>query len=406
MMQSRALHYFAQLHTFVDSAIDQGIFGGAVFFVKREGDWILHGAKGSLSADSDEAPMDEDIIFDVASLTKVLVTTPAIMLLQEAGELSIDDPVADYIESFRDTEKLCITIKDLLTHSSGLPAWAPLYVFADDKDEAIEFISHIPLRYTPGKEIEYSCLGFILLGRIVELVSGQDIAEFARGHIFEPLGLRQTFFRPPRELLSRIAPTEHGNVYEQAKAAQFIEEFSTVASQDRWLASRLRRAKRRLDSMRREGLIRGQVHDSNAYFLGGVSGNAGVFSCASDVMKMAEQFLPGASGRKRNAILSPESVRQMITPQKEVGNQCRGLGWQLIKGNGTSGGRLISRRAFGHTGFTGCSLWIDPLRELAVVLLSNAVCPRYKPDGMAAFRPAFHDLVVQFSDCIFSPAHA
>jgi len=405
-MQSRALHYFAQLHEFVDSAIDQRVFGGVVFFVKREGDWILHSAKGSLDIGSEDTPMDEDIIFDVASLTKALVTTPSIMLLQEAGELSIDDPVADYIPSFRDTEKLSITIKDLLTHSSGLPAWAPLYVFADDKASAIEFISHLPLQYSPGEEIEYSCLGFILLGRIVELVSGQDLAEFARQHIFEPLGLRQTSFHPPRDLFCRIAPTEHGNVFEQAKAARFVEEFSTVASQDSWLMPRLTRAEKRLDSMRRDGLIRGEVHDSNAFFLGGVSGNAGLFSCASDIVKMAEQFLPGVSGREKKAILSPESIRLTITPQKEVGNQRRGLGWQLIKGNGTSGGRIISRSAFGHTAFTGCSLWIDPLRELAVVLLSNALCPRYQPGPMSAFRPAFHDLVVKFSDCIFTPAHA
>jgi len=123
-------------------------------------------------------------------------------------------------------------------------------------------------------------------------------------------------------------------------------------------------------------------------------------------VQMAEEYLTGATGRGGTAILSPESIRLMIKSHREAEGQRRGLGWQLIEGTETSGGRVISRSAFGHTAFTGCSLWVDPLRELSVVLLSNAVCPRYNAEAMRAFRPAFHDLVVKFSDCIFKPAHA
>ncbi len=405
-MQGRALQYFAELHGLVDSAIRDRVFGAAVFFVKREGDWILHHAKGSLGTGSESAPLDEDVIFDVASLTKVLVTTPSVLLLQEAGELSIDDPVADYLPAFCKGHRSLVRLRDLLTHSSGLPAWAPIYLFADAKDEAIEFICRVPLEYEPMHRIQYSCLGFILLGRIVEMVSGQDLAEFAADHIFGPLNLRHTFFNPPGELLERIVPTENGNVHEQQMAARFLDEFETSASQDPFLESQYRRAKERLKSMRREGPIRGEVHDTNACFLDGVSGNAGLFSCASDVVQMAEEYLMGATGRAGTAILSPESIQLMIRTHKEAGGQRRGLGWQLIEGNETSGGRVISRSAFGHTAFTGCSLWVDPLRELTIVLLSNAVQPTYRKDSMKNFRPAFHDLVVKFSDCIFKPAHA
>jgi len=405
-MRGRALQYFAELHSLVDSAIQGRVFGGVVFFVKREGDWILHHAKGCLGATSEQVPLDEDVIFDVASLTKVLVTTPSLMLLQEVGELSIDDPVADYLPAFCEGKRSNVTLRDLLTHSSGLPAWAPIYLFADTKEEAIEFICRLPLEYEPMRKIQYSCLGFILLGRIVEMVSGQDLAEFAADHIFRPLNLRRTFFNPPGGLLERIVPTENGNVHEQQMAAHFLDEFSTSASQDPFLESQYQRARKRLNSMRREGPIRGEVHDSNAYFLDGISGNAGLFSSASDIVRMAEEYLMGATGRAETAILSPESIQLMIRTHKEAGGQRRGLGWQLIEGNETSGGRVISRSAFGHTAFTGCSLWVDPLRELTIVLLSNAIHPTYREDSMKGFRPAFHDLVVKFSDCIFKPAHA
>ena len=133
-MQGRALQYFAELHGLVDSAIQGRVFGGAVFFVKREGDWILHHAKGHLGSAPERAPLEKDVIFDVASLTKVLVTTPSVMLLQEVGELSIDDPVANYLPAFYGGKRSFVTLRDLLTHSSGLPAWAPIYLFADTKD--------------------------------------------------------------------------------------------------------------------------------------------------------------------------------------------------------------------------------------------------------------------------------
>jgi len=189
-------------------------------------------------------------------------------------------------------------------------------------------------------------------------------------------------------------------------AARYLDEFSAVASGGAFLQRQLSRGKERLELMRREGPIHGEVHDSNAYFLDGVSGAAGLFSCAADIIRIAEEFLPRATDRSEAPILSPESILSMVKPHCEGEGQRRGLGWQLIENNETSGGHIISRSSFGHTAFTGCSLWIDPLRKLAIVLLSNAVRPTHRHEGMRFFRPMFHDLVVNFSDCIFKPAHA
>ncbi|MBN1593703.1 MAG: beta-lactamase family protein [Candidatus Coatesbacteria bacterium] len=404
MSQGRALEYFAELHTLVEAAIRDRLFHGSVFLAKRDSDWILHQAKGYMDVDSRQRPMDEEVIFDVASLTKVLVTAPSIMILRDAGLLDIEDRVVDYIPGFCEGLRSEVTVRDLLTHSSGLPAWAPLYLFADDRDDAIDFISQLPLESPPGEAIRYSCLGFIMLGKIIETVSGQNLDDFATERIFEPLGLQQTFFNPPDVLKNRVAPTEDGNRYEQEMAARYLDDFDEIAPDDGPLRERYERAKGRLDKMKRSGPIHGEVHDTNCHFLGGVSGNAGLFSCASDVIRMAEEYMPGASPKFGNTILSPASLHLMASPHCEADGQRRGLGWQLVEGTATSAGRVLSTNSFGHTGFTGCSLWIDPVRDLSIVLLSNAVSPSHGSQGMREFRPKFHDLVAKFSDCIFKPA--
>jgi len=402
LVERKALQYLAQLDSLIDSALRSFLFPGMVCLVRRRGEWIIHKARGVLYAEDESVPMDEDVIFDVASLTKVLVTAPSIMLLNESGELSIDDAVSRYLPAFAGGDRSSVTLRHLLTHSSGLPAWAPLYLFGRTREKMVDFLCRIPLEYRPGERIEYSCLGYVLLGQIVEGVAGMSLAEFARKHIFEPLGLRNTWFNPPKEVWSRVAPTEDGVEYERNQARAFLDRFRMrLGNEARWSRA-LAAASRRLESLGRYGLIRGEVHDCNAYFMGGVSGNAGLFSSAEEVERIAREFLVGVTGSRRPIILAQETMRAMVKCQKSWSGQRRGLGWDLVSDNGSSAGSFISRSSFGHTSFTGCSVWVDPIRELTIVVLSNAVCPRYKPEAMQRFRPALHDLVVNFSDCIFS----
>lgn len=403
-MQSKALQYFSELHDLIDSSIRDSSFPGVVFLVKRRDEWILHHAMGRLRPDL--GMMNEDVIFDVASLTKVLATAPAVMLLHQTGLMSIDDRVVKHIPAFIGGEKALVTVADLLAHSSGLPAWAPLYLYGESPDEMFDFLCRLPLRYSPGERVEYSCLGYILLGKIVEAVSGQEFSAFVTEHILEPLELRRTFFNPPEHLLSHIAPTEDGNGHELRMATQFLDDFSAVAAHDDELKPYQQRAERRLGEVRREGVIHGEVHDCNSYFMGGATGNAGLFSCASDLVRFSEEFLGGLTGRAKPRILAPESIRQMTECHRASDDQRWGLGWQLVTEKTTSAGSIMPRSAFGHTAFTGCSLWVDPLREQVIALLSNAVHPKYNPDAMRRFRPAFHDLVVKFSDCIAPLVHA
>ena len=189
-------------------------------------------------------------------------------------------------------------------------------------------------------------------------------------------------------------------------ASQFAQDFSAKALQNTQLATDAKGASDRLKQTRREGLIHGDVHDSNAYSLGGVSGNAGLFSTASDIMKMADEFMAGATGTSEPMLLTASSIRQMSRCQRSADGKRRGLGWQLSGGKSSSCGSRISQNAFGHTGFTGCSLWLDPKRQLTVAILSNAVCPRYKPEAMSGFRPKFHDLAISLSDHTFKQAKA
>jgi len=335
--------------------VDSGMIPGFVLLVVRKSVIVIHEAYGYSSLVPDKRPMRRDTIFDIASMTKPIATATALMKLVESGEVYLRQKVSEIIPEFRGNHKEEVTIWHLLTHTSGLPAWRPLYRLGS-RDKIISAICTMPLEYRPGERVVYSCLGYILLGEIIERASGASLDDYAKKNIFVPLGMNDTMFNPPEELHSRIAATEHC----------------------RW----------------RKRLIIGEVHDENAYAMGGVSGNAGLFSTAYDLAIFAQMILN--MGRYDDVrVLSPLTVELMIRNHTSELNEARGLGWIINDGKSvTSCGDLLSIGSFGHTGFTGTSIWIDPKVDLAIILLTNAVHPsREKRYHIIKARPVVHNII-------------
>ena len=360
----------------VREAVDTGTIPGAVALVRWRGQVVLHEAVGWAVLEPEKRPMRADTIFDLASLTKPLVTAPLVLQLAERGAISLDDPAATYLSPLARFAGGTVTVRQLLTHTSGLPAWSPLYVWARTGDGVLRTIADMDPAYAPGSRVIYSCLGYILLGLLVQNVAGQPLDKVARRSLIGPLGLRDTGYGPDIDA-ARCAWTERGNRYEQNSVA------AAGLSFDGW----------------REEYIPGTVHDGNAWYaLGGVSGNAGSFGTAQDVAALGELWLNG--GRAAGGHLLSEGIIAAATADCTSGlNEGRGLGWQInrpVPADGAvepgSAGTKLGPRAFGHTGFTGTSLWIDPDLDLVAVLLTNRVHPRVgDPASIRILRGSFHD---------------
>jgi CubicO group peptidase (beta-lactamase class C family) len=352
------------------TGVRQGAFGGAVALVAHRGVVVLHRAAGWACREPQPVPMTAEVIFDLASLTKVVATLPSVLCLVARGELELDRPVGQVLPEFgHDGWKTAVTIRRLLSHTSGLPAWLPLYLDARGPDEYVAAIARLEPAAPPGQQAIYSDLNFILLGEVVKRISGQDVAGFAASEIFTPLGMRDTLFRPPPALRLRIAATERGNGSEMGQAGE------RAASFPYW----------------RHELIWGEVHDGNAFYgLGGVAGHAGLFSTATDLARYGQMWLQRGSWRGTQ-VLPARLLAEATRPQAPG----RGLGWLLAGPEPrpeTFPARGLSPSAYGHTGFTGTSLWIDPELELVVILLTNRVHPEVR-DEIATIRPAFHERV-------------
>ena len=334
-------------------AMGRQAFPGGVVAVGRNGFLGHLQAFGRLTYDVDSARASPDTIYELASLTKVVVTTTMAMILMEEGRLDVGAPVTSPLPEFRGGAKEAVTVFHLLTHSSGLPAWAPLYREAADRQAFRERVLSMELEYEPGTRSVYSDLGFFLLGEILQGLAGESLDAFASRRILEPLGMTETCFLPDPALRPRIAPTER----------------------DPW----------------RGRVVHGEVHDENAFFLGGVAAHSGLFGTAADLAVFAQTMLNGGSyGATR--IVSPETVGR-FTRRAGIHESTRALGWDTPGGN--SAGRRFSPRSFGHTGFTGTSLWIDPERSLFLILLTNRVHPTREIELIRKLRPALADLVVE-----------
>jgi serine-type D-Ala-D-Ala carboxypeptidase len=324
-------------------------FPGAFAVVGRRAGVLAYASVGRIDWDSAAPLPDERTLWDLASLTKVVGMTSAMMQLVERGRVDLDAPVQRYLPEWTGPGKPHVTVRHLLTHTSGLPAFRRYDTLTTNADSITALLFAEPLDTVAGARMVYSDIGAYLLGRVVERVSGQTLDRYVEEHIFRPLDLRETMYRPPRELLARIAPTE-------------------------------------IDTIR--GKIHGAVHDPRAFYLGGVSAHAGLFGSARDLARFAQMYLNGGElGGVR--VFRPETIELFTTRQVTD----RALGWQKPSGT-NSAGHLMSERAFGHTGFTGTSVWIDPTQDVFVILMSNRVNPTSVNPRISGVRVALADAVI------------
>lgn len=315
----------------VQEGIARGVYPGAVAVVGRRDTVLLARGYGHFTWSPRSAvPRPDSTLFDLASLTKVVATLPAVMLLVDQGKVQLDRPVHEYLPDFQGAGKERVTVRMVLSHTSGLPSWRPFFRQAKDAASLRQLVMAEPLRWAPGNRVEYSDLNGMLMGWIVEAVAGESLERFTHDRVFVPAGMSQAGYRLPRAAWRRAAPV----------------------------------------GLWRGTPVAGQVHDQNAARLGGVSGHAGLFSTGLDLARYAQILLRGGRTPGCSALIRAETVA-LFTRTAAPG---RGLGWEMrdtTKADNT--GTRWSARTFGHTGFTGTSLWIDPERDLFVILLTNRV---------------------------------
>jgi len=365
-----------QLSAFLTERIAARDFPSAVYLVAQRGETIFADALGHSVVEPYRIASQLDTIYDLASLTKPLITGLLTARRVERGELTLDSSISHYLPEFDRTDKQLLTVRELLTHTSGLPAWRPLYILAEDEPErTLGVIANLDLEYKPGSRVVYSDLGFITLGFLVERMSGQRLREMALHEIIETLKLQRTFFNPAVALQTGIAACETGNAYERDTSTQ-----TGAPEYHNW----------------RQGVIWGEVHDGNAHFLGGAAGHAGLFSTAQEAQVLAQQFLAG-----QTSMLKPETCSLFRTNMTPALEEARSMGWQLAETKDSAAGPDLPSDSFGHSGFTGTSCWVDPNRERVFILLTNRTHLRQLPfANINSVRRRFHTLAVTALDAI------
>jgi serine-type D-Ala-D-Ala carboxypeptidase len=366
----------------VEDALDEGVrkraYPGAVLLVSREGEAVFERAVGSRTLFPEPSPMRPDIVFDLSSLTKCLATTPAVLLLVRDRRLALDDRVTRFFHNFGVHGKDRATFRQLLTHSSGLAAHRELYkevakleqrgrlnfvASRGAKEWVYEQVHREKPEAAPGSRVLYSDLGFMVLGQLVETISGQTLDRFCQTRIFSPLGLHS---------LSFIDLT-------QVRAGRFALKRDEIAATQKcpW----------------RKRILCGEVGDENAYAMGGVAGHAGLFGTARDVDALAGAL--ESCLREEGGILESAAIREMWTRDESVPDSTRALGWDTPSPVGSSAGSRMSPRTVGHLGFTGTSIWMDLERRIRITLLTNRVHPDRDNQRLKELRPVMHDLVME-----------
>lgn len=328
---------------------------GAVGLLVRGSGNVAHWTAGRHTYEPDSPRVRQDDLYDLASLTKVVVTTSICMAL--GPRLGPDDSVGEYVPAFRGDGRNGVTIGHLLAHCAGLPAHQRFFETCRGREAVLSAACGTPLAYPPGTRTIYSDLSFLLLGAAVEHVGRAPLEELAQRYVLGPVGMTETMYLPGRELLDRIPPTE-------------------------------------FQAEQRRGLIHGQVHDGNAWAMGGVAPHAGLFGTAADLGRFLEVILNGGKVAGTR-VFSEAAVRRFTSRAGLAPGSTRALGWDTVSTAGSSAGRHFSDRSFGHTGFTGTSVWVDPERDVGVVLLTNRVHPTRENEGIRRLRPEFHDAVME-----------
>ncbi|MGI9067199.1 MAG: serine hydrolase domain-containing protein [Pyrinomonadaceae bacterium] len=362
------------ISSFLAERIAAGDFPSAVYLVAEQGEVRFADALGNAVVEPKRIPATLDTIYDLASLTKPLVTGLLCARRIETGEVTLDSSVSNYLPEFDRTDKRSITVRHLLTHSSGLPAWRPLYILAKgDSERTLAEIANLELDYKPGTRVVYSDLGFITLGFLLERLTGKPIAELAKEGLFQPLDLERTFFNPESSMQTGIAACELGNAYERGTCRDSVPQtdFEEYTS---W----------------RERLVWGEVHDGNANFLGGVAGHAGLFSAATETLVLANQFLAEQSRllKAQTCVLFSQNLTEGL-------EEARSIGWQLAATKDSAAGPDLPADSFGHSGFTGTSCWLDSHNQRVFILLTNRTHARQLPFvNINSVRRQFHSLAV------------
>ena len=361
------------ISAFLSERIGAGDFPSAVYVVAERGRARFADALGDAVREPVRRPAALETIYDLASLTKPLVTGLLTALLVERGRVEPDAPVASYLSEFAREDKRALTVRHLLTHTSGLPAWRPLYLLAGgDRERVPALVAAQPLEQAPGARVVYSDLGFITLGLLLQRVAGAPLAELARREIIGPLDLERTFFNPEQSFQTETAACESaGNAYERELCAG-AQDAAPAAG---W----------------RTETIWGEVHDGNAFFLGGAAGHAGLFSTAGETLRLASQFLAA-----RTELLQPQTCALFRLNMTEGLNEARSFAWQLAATPDSTAGPLLAPDSFGHLGFTGTSCWLDPHRERVFILLTNRTHARALPFvNINGVRRRFHTLAAE-----------
>ncbi len=377
-----------QISSFLQERIDGGDFPSAVYLVAEKGAIVFQDALGYAVVEPERIEARLDTIYDLASLTKPLVTGLLATKLIEAGDLDPNEPVGNIRNEFHSSGLSELTTNDLAMHTSGLPAWKPFYLLVGDPDEVPEEIART-LTGIDQEPVTYGDLNFMTLACIVERKTDLGLDVGARESIFKPLELKDTYFKPHEMLKRRIAASEYGNEYEkQMCIEQGYLPGGNATVMERVLKNPVATAPG--SDFFRKRLIWGEVHDGNAYFMGGVAGHAGLFSTAEEVFKIAQQFLPNYTH-----LLKPETCQLFRTNFTKGMNEDRSFGFQLASTKDSTAGTKMSPESFGHNGFTGTSLWIDPINERIFVLLTNRTHNHPLPFvNINSIRRRFHDLAI------------
>lgn len=345
---------FRRAFCILREAIEKKAFPGVTIAITQEEKLIALRGFGTFTYDHHSAPVTPETIYDLASLTKVLATTMMAMLLFERGQLDLNAAVVNILPQFDspDAPRKHVTIRMLLAHSSGLPAYKRLFERAKTADELMQSAFQVPLKSMPEARAEYSDIGFIILGELLKRIACEPLDSFCQREIFFPLGMSATTFNPPSNWKPQIPPTVNDPTF-------------------------------------RHRMIQGEVHDENASVLGGVAGHAGLFSSAHNLACFAHCILLGGA-----PILKPETLKMFTTREKLPAGTTRALGWDTPS-HPSQSGKYFSPQSFGHLGYTGTLLWIDPERRLSVTLLTNRTWPDCSSQAIKQVRPAFHDEVIE-----------
>ena len=351
---------FSQVDKVINNGIKDNAFPGGVVLVWKDGNIIYEKAYGNFTYDKSSPKVNINTLYDLASVTKVVATTTATMICYDRNLFSLDDKVVKYIPEFGVNGKENITIKNLLLHNSGLIAWKKFYEKDLKYDDVIKEIYSSELEYKTGEKTVYSDLGIITLGKIIEKVSGKSLDIFCKDEIFDPLKMNSTFFNPNDSLKKLCAPTE-------------------------------------IDNYWRMKTLQGDVHDETSAMLNGVAGHAGLFSTANDIAKLMSVLLN--KGKLNQKQFIKQSTIELFTKRYSE-ESTRALGWDTKSESGSSAGEYFSINSFGHTGYTGTSIWADPERNLFVIFLTNRVYPTRENTKIQKVRPQLHNAVIKSIETI------